>query len=241
MKSPANIFGLLFSMLASGGIAVAQSPATAIVEVTRENSDKAAADLANVAVWLTPVSPSVQAVEATEAAERKYVLNQRDKNFSPHLLIVPVGAAVSFPNHDPVFHNVFSLFEGKRFDLGLYEAGTSRTIRFDRPGVSYIFCNIHPEMGAVVIALRTPFYGTSDRAGKVSIPAVPAGRYIMHVWHEAASPEALNALRREVVIYDEPHSLGTIRLQLPPSQNVAHKNKYGLDYPRPRSELYEQR
>jgi plastocyanin len=242
MKSFVNIFRFLLCLcLLDGGIALAQAAVSAGVEVTREGAEKASADQANVAVWLTPVSPSVQAVEATKAAERKYVLNQRDKNFSPHLLLVPVGAAVSFPNHDPVFHNVFSLFEGKRFDLGLYEAGTSRTIRFDRPGVSYIFCNIHPEMGAVVIALRTPFYGTSDRAGKVSIPAVPAGRYVMHVWHEAASPEALNALRREVTISNEPHSLGTIRLQLPPAQNVAHKNKYGLDYPRPRGELYEQR
>ena len=65
-----------------------------------------------------------------------------------------MGAVVQFPNHDPFFHNVFSLFEGKRFDLGLYEAGSSRNVSFDRPGISYIFCNIHAEMSAVVIACR---------------------------------------------------------------------------------------
>jgi plastocyanin len=239
MKLFVNIFrSMLCLCLLDGGIALAQAAVS--VEVMREGAEKASMDQANVAVWLMPASPSAQTA-AAETSEKKYVLNQREKNFSPHLLVVPVGAAVSFPNHDPVFHNVFSLFEGKRFDLGLYEAGTSRTIRFDRTGVSYIFCNIHPEMGAVVIALRTPFYGVSDRNGKIAIPAVPAGRYTMHVWHEAASPEILNALRREVTISGEPHSLGTIRLQLPPAQNVAHKNKYGLDYPRPRGELYEQR
>lgn len=237
-----NIFRclLFLCLMAAAGIALAQVPVSANVEVTRDGAGKTAGDQAHVAIWLTPASPSAQTT-AAEASEKKYVLNQREKNFSPHLLVVPVGAAVSFPNHDPVFHNVFSLFEGKRFDLGLYEAGASRTMRFDRAGVSYIFCNIHPEMGAVVIALRTPFYGVSDRNGKIAFPAVPAGRYTMHVWHEAASPEILNALRREVTISGEPHSLGTIRLQLPPAQNVAHKNKYGLDYPKPRGELYEQR
>ena len=68
------------------------------------------------------------------------------------MLVVPVGSVVAFPNRDPFFHNVFSLFEGKRFDLGLYEAGSTRDVLFDKPGVSYIFCNIHAEMSAVVIA-----------------------------------------------------------------------------------------
>ena len=107
--------------------------------------------------------------------------------------------------------------------------------------MSYIFCNIHPEMGAIVIALRTPYYAISDGKGKVAMPEVPPGRYTLHVWHESASLETLQALRREVTIAGEPHSLGTIRMQLPPAQNVAHKNKYGLEYPKPPGELYEQR
>ena len=69
---------------------------------------------------------------------------------------------VEFPNHDPFFHKVISLFEGKTFDLGLYEAGTSRTVRFDRPGISYLFCNIHPEMRVVVITMGTRY--TESRA-----------------------------------------------------------------------------
>ena len=92
------------------------------------------------------------------ATGKTYTLLQKNKRFSPHLLIVPVGSVVHFPNADPFFHNVFSEFEGRRFDLGLYQAGSSKEITFGREGVSYIFCNIHPEMSAVVIALSTPFY-----------------------------------------------------------------------------------
>src|SRR5246127_2367910 len=106
--------------------------------------------------------------------------------FTPHLLVVPMGSQVEFPNQDPFFHNVFSLFNGKRFDLGLYESGTSRAVRFDREGVSYIFCNIHPEMGAVVLALNTPYYAVSGAAGMVTIHNVPPGSYRLHLWSEAA-------------------------------------------------------
>ena len=209
------------------------------VRVSKEGAEGASQDQSNVVVWLTPLS-GVGAV-ARPGEQQDFTLHQRNKTFSPHLLVVPVGTDVKFPNHDPVFHNVFSLFEGKRFDLGLYEAGSSRTTRFDRPGVSYIFCNIHPEMGAVVIALRTPYYAISDRNGKLSIPDVPAGRYMLHVWQEGASPETLKQLNREVTISSETDSLGTIRMSLPKVQSVAHTNKYGQDYPAPPGGLYEQK
>ena len=87
---------------------------------------------------------------------------QKDKTFTPHLLVIPTGSTVDFPNLDPFFHNVFSEFNGKRFDLGLYESGSSRTVHFDHDGVSYIFCNIHPEMSAVIVTLSTPYFGVSD-------------------------------------------------------------------------------
>jgi hypothetical protein len=161
---------------------------------------------------------------------------QKNKSFQPYILVVPVGAAVEFPNRDPWFHNVFSLFEGKRFDLGLYEAGESRVVHFDREGISYIFCNIHPEMSAVVIALSTPYYAIAGRGGNFSLPSVPAGRYMLHVWSERASPEATQAVQREVMISDQGRSLGTIRLPETAPPLTAHKNKYGKDYDQPRSE-----
>jgi hypothetical protein len=135
---------------------------------------------------------------------------------------------VEFPNQDPFFHNVFSYFEGKRFDLGLYEAGATRTVVFNKVGISYIFCNIHPEMSAVVIALKTPYYGISDRAGTIAVPNVPAGRYELHVWHERVLPETLNALTRAIVVSDTSNSLGIIRLT--ERRSLSHKNKYGHDY-----------
>src|SRR5215469_8130078 len=112
-------------------------------------------------VWLQPRAPSL----VPTAAPGHFTLLQKDRAFVPHLLVIPAGSVVSFPNADPFFHNVFSLFNGKRFDLGLYEAGATREVVFSRVGVSYIFCNIHPEMSAVVVALSTPFYGISDKKG----------------------------------------------------------------------------
>ncbi len=115
----------------------------------------------NVVVWLTPIGARAPAMSFSKQPLR---LTQHNKSFEPHVLVVPVGSVVQFPNRDPFFHNVFSLFEGKRFDLGLYEAGSTRNVSFDRPGISYIFCNIHAEMSAVVIALDTCYSSRSPRA-----------------------------------------------------------------------------
>jgi plastocyanin len=185
-----------------------------------------AADPSDTVVWLTPAADSPHIRSAPQARQ----LVQKHKTFAPHLLVVQVGTPVEFPNKDPFFHNVFSLFEGKRFDLGLYEAGSSRTVVFNRAGISYIFCNIHPEMSAVVVSLTTPYYGISDRKGLVVIPNVPSGRYEIHVWHERVLPETLNNLTRSVVISPTASSLGIFHL--PEQRNLSqnHKNKYGRDY-----------
>ena len=139
---------------------------------------------------------------------------------------------VEFPNHDPFFHNVFSLFEGKRFDLGLYESGTTRFVTFDKPGISFIFCNIHAEMSAVVIALATPYYAISDGRGELSIPSVPPGRYQLQIFHSAVPPEALRAMNREITVAEGDTSIGNFTL-VESDVTVAHKNKYGRDYDRP--------
>jgi hypothetical protein len=155
---------------------------------------------------------------------------QKDKRFDPHLLVVPVGSMVEFPNRDPFFHNVFSLHNGKRFDLGLYETGSERGVRFDREGVSYIFCNIHPEMGAVILALSTPYYAVS-RDGSIAILNVPPGKYMLNVWSEGATAESLNAARHPVTIPAEGANLGEISLAAAPSPVVHHANKFGQSYP----------
>jgi hypothetical protein len=195
-------------------------------------------------VWLTAVPGG--SVELTPPPPRSVPnpqLVQKHKSFKPRLLVVPAGSTVEFPNRDPFFHNVFSLFEGKRFDLGLYEAGTSRMVRFDRPGISYVFCNIHPQMSAVVITMATPLYAIANTDGQVSIANIPYGRYLLHIWSEGMSPEDDKPETREITIGENTTSLGVIRVPEANGQHMAHKNKYGREYdePTPDNSIYEQR
>ena len=204
-----------------------QITVTGKLELLRKDSttDK---DASFGVVWLTRIGNPGEPAPTNGAPRQQLV--QKNKSFNPHLVVVQVGSSVAFPNKDSFFHNVFSLFDGKRFDLGLYEAGSSRAVVFDREGISYIFCNIHPEMSAVVVSLKTPYYGISDARGAVSIADVPPGRYELHVWHERAIPESLDALARTISIGDAAHSLGTLRVAQQPTAPQPHKNKYGQDY-----------
>ena len=194
---------------------------------------KAMVDASEIVVWLKPLDPVARNEAVDASGQKKFQLVQHNKTFLPHVLVVPVGTVVDFPNHDPFFHNVFSLFDGKRFDLGLYEAGASNSVRFDRLGVSFLFCNIHPEMSAVVVAVDTPYYGLSDRKGNLTIQNVPDGKYELHVWYERSLPEDLKTLAHAVVISSTSKDLGTIQVPENPSFTTAHKNKYGQDYTPP--------
>jgi len=195
-------------------------------------------DNSNAVVFLTPLSESSDFFALRiETTPHRFQLVQTNKRFTPHLLIVPVGAVVEFPNRDPFFHNVFSLFEGKKFDLGLYEGGATRAITFNKPGVSYIFCNIHPEMSAVIIVLEYPYYAVSNAAGEVTISSVPPGRYQLNVWHERCHPEVLKSFSREVGFSPGSTSLGELRLPESGDLLANHKNMYGRDY-EPTAESY---
>lgn len=223
----------LFTVLAGAAITGAQQTVTVQVEVAQNGPGKqakkggAAPDNSDVAVWLTPIDKTVGAPAAQHAVPK---LVQRNKTFDPHVLVVQAGTNVQFPNEDPYFHNVFSLFNGKRFDLGLYEAGSSKTVQFDRPGISFLFCNIHEEMSAVVIAVDTPYYGLSDHMGRVAIANVPDGRYEMHVWYERSSADDLKKLERTVTISETTRSLDPVQLKTSSDFTLAHKNKYGQEY-----------
>ena len=197
----------------------------AVVTVPGLRAEK---DASRVVVWLVPLD-AVQRVRAS--AERPhYRLVQRNKRFEPGLLVVPAGSVVDFPNADPWFHNVFSLYRGKRFDLGLYQAGSQRSVKFDRVGPSYLFCNIHPEMTGVVLALDSEFFGVTDKSGHYSIAGVASGKYVLHVWYENATPESLQALQRQVTIENGNQTLSLISVQAVKQAAAAHKNKYGQDY-----------
>lgn len=137
---------------------------------------------ANVVVWF-------EAPDARQPVETgTVVLDQRNMRFSPRVLAVRVGTSVRFPNNDRVFHNVFSFHHGKVFDLGLYPVGESKIVRFDRPGLSRIFCNIHPNMAAYVVAVDSPYFAVSNEAGEFVVAAVPPGQYRYHAWR-AGAPE----------------------------------------------------
>jgi len=111
-------------------------------------------------------------------------LDQRNETFVPHVLAVTVGTTVEFPNSDRVFHNVFSLSKARRFDLGRYPRGDSRAVRFDRPGMVRVFCEIHSQMSAFVLVFAHRFFDTTDQEGRYEIEGVPPGTYTLSVWNE---------------------------------------------------------
>ncbi len=216
---------LTASLLATVGNAALQAAEVKAQLVT--SASKAVAHRAekppSAVIWLEPLeSGSVPAVSAG-----RFTLLQKNKMFTPHLLVVPVGSSVAFPNADPFFHNVFSLFDGKRFDLGLYEAGSTRSVVFSRVGVSYIFCNIHSEMSAVVIALDTPFYSIADAGGAFDIDGVPDGNYSLRVWIEGQTQGSLDQLTRRVHVAGTVVALGDIHAG---TSTEPHLNKFGHPY-----------
>jgi plastocyanin len=186
-------------------------------------------------LWLTAVS--AEAASPTLPPGR-FTLVQKNRMFTPRLLVVPVGSVVAFPNADPFFHNVFSLFNGKRFDLGLYEAGKSKDVVFSREGVSYIFCNIHPEMSAVVLALSTPYFAIADHDESLRLDNIPVGEYEIHVWIEGLTQPDLDRLVRRVHLgpgKSESISLDARDLSREPA---SHLNKFGQPYEQPPKPTY---
>lgn len=142
---------------------------------------------------LTGKTPARDAVIFLESADKKTipavkaVVDQRDKTFSPHVSVVPVGSSIQFPNNDTIFHNVFAYFDAKRFDLGMYPRGKSKTQRFDKPGLVAVLCNVHSEMSAYIYVVDTPYYAMTDRSGKFRIAGVAPGTYTLKAWHETGA------------------------------------------------------
>jgi len=233
-----RIFVLALVTLGAGAL-LAQTaipPVTIKVEfvsapaATKAAPAKTAPDLSNIVIWLTPSGGGAGPAGGAAAGHPPPQIAQINKSFDPHVLVIQMGTPVQFPNKDPFLHNVFSLFDGKRFDLGFYEAGSSKTVHFDRAGVSFLFCNIHPEMSGAVVAVDTPYFGMSDRNGRVSIANVPDGRYQLNVWYERSLPEDLKSAGRSVTISESSRALDPVRIVENPNFTLEHKNKYGQDY-----------
>jgi truncated hemoglobin YjbI/plastocyanin len=124
---------------------------------------------------------------AKKRQPKQRVIEQRNKSFAPHLMAVPVGSRVSFPNFDPIFHNVFSLSKTKPFDLGMYKNGETREIRLDKPGIVRLGCNIHANMSAYVIVVDAPHYVVVDTDGTYSFKSLPPGKYRVQAWNEQSA------------------------------------------------------
>lgn len=187
-----------------------------------------AKDYSGVVVWLMPVSDAASSLPVYRAR-----MVQKNKTFTPHVLAIPMGSTVDFPNLDPIFHNAFSSYNGQIFDVGLYPPGTNRAVQFSRPGIVRVFCNIHATMSAVIAVLESPWFAVTGRDGEFTIHDVPAGKYNLHVFHERATQATLDVLKQTV-------NLGVDNIRLTPisvSESgylaIPHKNKYGNDYPPP--------
>ena len=191
-----------------------------------EKKNKPSRDLGAAVVFL----------EGTGGAERAAAVTLdiaiNDKEFTPRVVVVPLGSTIRFPNHDPVDHNVFGS-EPTRFDLGQYGRGIAKSWTFMHPGLTRVFCNVHPFMVAFVLVLATPYYAQPAADGTFAIDAVPPGSYTLHVWHER-SPE----VTRPVVVAASGASGIEVQLDARGFRLVAHKNKYGEDYPTDAGERY---
>lgn len=155
-----------------------------------------------------------------------YKLAQQKKSFHPRVLAVPVGSTVDFPNLDPIFHNVFSLSKPGPFDLGLYRAGGSKSRVFTEPATYRVFCNIHPQMTAMITVLSTSFIAGADASGAYRLD-LPPGRYRLTAWSERSQ-----ATSAEITVSEAALSAPDLTLDESKFVELLHKNKFGQDYPK---------
>jgi plastocyanin len=135
-------------------------------------------------------------------------MDQRNETFVPHVLAVMAGTVVEFPNSDRTYHNVFSLSRPRTFDLGRYAAGKSKSVRFDRPGIVRVFCDIHSHMNAFILVFGHPYFATTDGEGRYRISAVPGGTYTVAVWNEGVVRESRRVSVQEAADVEVNFTLG---------------------------------
>jgi plastocyanin len=148
-----------------------------------------------------------------EFEERHGRMDQRGERFVPHVLAITVGSIVDFPNNDETYHNVFSLSDARTFDLGRYAAGHSKAIRFERPGIVRVFCDIHSHMNAFILVFAHRYFAVTDADGRYHIDNVPPGTYTVVMWNEAWPQES-----RQVTV---PEAGGDVDVSFAPTRGRA--------------------
>ncbi|HWF65875.1 MAG TPA: hypothetical protein VN670_01145, partial [Acidobacteriaceae bacterium] len=147
------------------------------------DKDPIAFELSRVVVYL---EGNAAASPAALTSPRSIEIKQVNRQFRPDLAVVPVGTTVSFPNMDPIFHDVYSLSKAKSFDLGAYDKGQTRRVTFRRPGVVEVYCHLHPNMAAMIMVVANRYYARPDSDGEYRISGVPPGHYTLVAWHKTA-------------------------------------------------------
>jgi plastocyanin len=208
---------------AAAPVPTAPPPGQLKVSATLVGGDGSKRPAEDTVVWLPG---AVLAQPARDGGAAK--IAQRHKAFEPHVEVVPAGATVAFPNFDRIYHNVFSLSEIARFDLGLYRNGASRSVTFAKPGVIRIYCNIHPSMSAFLVVVDGKVFAKTGADGGALLPPVRPGAYRLNVWHERVGEQALDVTVKPGTVTPVAVSLDASRWR-----PEAHKNKHGKDYPPP--------
>jgi len=201
---------------------------TGAIEITnsQQPSVRKNKDYSGVVIWFVPVGKAAPATPP-----KREVMRQKDRHFQPHVVAIRVGGAVDFPNLDPIYHNAFSNFSGQPFDTALYKPGSSKSQTFTSAGIVRVFCNIHPNMSAIIAVVPTPWYVTTTASGKFAIPNIPPGDYDLHFFHERSLPDVLQFLERTVTIPDGGLALPLISISETGYIPAPHMNKYGKPYP----------
>lgn len=211
--------GLAFAVMVGAHPAATQGAGVRGRVVILEKDNKPSSDLGDAVVYLEGPGASAPAT--------RFDITISDKAFAPHVLVVPVGSTVAFPNHDPFDHNVFSVSDSNSFDLGLYGRGEGKSVTFRHPGLVRVFCNVHPRMVALVLVMGTHHFAQPGADGSFSIDGVGPGSYRLHVWHERASTEVI----KDVTVGPAGLSDLVVTLNARGFHWQPHKNKFGKDYP----------
>ncbi|MEO8199175.1 MAG: hypothetical protein ABI679_01515 [Gemmatimonadota bacterium] len=217
-----GVLGIVAAMLpvsrASGQAPSTRTTVTGFLSIL-DRGNKPAEDIGQSVIWLETAQPP------RAAAPARTEIFTEGKQFVPHVAVVSLGSTVTFPNHDPFNHNVFSLSPEGRFDLGLYDRGQAKSTQFNRVGVIRVYCNVHAQMSSIILVRDNPYYAQPGADGSFSIANVPPGAYILHAWHERGGETT-----RPITVTATGGGSTVLQLDARGYRFTQHLNKFGQPY-----------